>query len=424
MSATTPREIAEALERLRGAGARLRERSRRDVVRILGALLERLRDPTSEARRAWETALPAATGFSPPVVREGLALALAPWTAAALEALAGAEVGDSSERVDDAGRRSLHAGFETTAVVLGGALPTPTLPALLFPLVLGSPVLAKRSHHDPVTPDVVARTLAALDPGLGACLEIVTFDRADDPTLEALLAARCVVATGGDATIGSLAARVVPPRRFVGHAHRTSVAVVGPEALSGEALVETARDLALDVALWDQLGCLSPVSVYTIGEPGADAMAEALSESLARISVRLPRGRVSKAAEAAIAQARSEAEMRAAAGSRVSLHAGDDHTVVREADARPRPMPLHRFVRVVPVAGAGDLPSALSPFGPHLAGVAAAGFGAAHGEISRLLVEAGASRVCAPGRLQQPPLAWHHDGQPPLLSLSRIGDVE
>lgn len=427
MSGEKAGEVADALERLRGAGARLRQRRREDVVRVLGALLDRLRDPDAAERRAWEAALPEATGFTPAVVRAGLELALAPFGGAALESLADAAAGPQP----GAGRRSIVSGFETTAVILGGALPTPTLPALLFPLLLGSPVLAKTSHHDPVTASVIARTLSAIDPDLGACLEVVAFAGDDADTMARFLSARCVVATGSDATIASLAARVRPPRRFVGYGHRLSVAVVGPQALAGAALEETARGLATDVALWDQLGCLSPVSVYVSDGPGArggaagaDALAGALATALQRAGEALPRGRVPISAAAAIAQERGEAEMRAAAGRPVALIVGDDFTVVREADARPRPTPLHRFVRVMPVSGAGALESALLPIGPHLAGVALAGFGDDGGAMAELLVRAGASRVCPPGRLQQPPLAWHHDGLPPLLPLARIGDVE
>jgi hypothetical protein len=41
-----------------------------------------------------------------------------------------------------------------------------------------------------------------------------------------------------------------------------------------------------------------------------------------------------------------------------------------------------------------------------------------------VLVRSGASRLCAPGTLQCPPLAWHHDGMPVLTPMSRITDVE
>ena len=82
-----------------------------------------------------------------------------------------------------------------------------------------------------------------------------------------------------------------------------------------------------------------------------------------------------------------------------------------------RPAPLHRFVRVFPVADADALFAALTPYAKPLAGVALAGFGALHAPISNRLAELGASRVCAPGRLQAPPLDWPRDGHRVLASL-------
>ena len=81
-------------------------------------------------------------------------------------------------------------------------------------------------------------------------------------------------------------------------------------------------------------------------------------------------------AAAAIAHERAEAELRAAARGRAALLAGRTWTVVAEEDAQPRPAPLHRFVRVVAVRDTSGVLAALAPCGRHLAALGAAGFGA------------------------------------------------
>ena len=43
-------------------------------------------------------------------------------------------------------------GLETTTTVLGGAIPLPTIVALLAPLALRAPVLAKPAAYDALTP--------------------------------------------------------------------------------------------------------------------------------------------------------------------------------------------------------------------------------------------------------------------------------
>ena len=81
-------------------------------------------------------------------------------------------------------------------------------------------------------------------------------------------------------------------------------------------------------------------------------------------------------------------------------------------------------MRVCPVAGPEGLLAALAPHAAHLAAVAVAGFAAQTGELTRALADRGASRVCRPGRLQAPPLAWRREGLPVLGCLARFTNDE
>jgi hypothetical protein len=408
----TPEQVRARLAALRDAGARLRARPRGQVLAALCGVLDAWSDPRSPWRRELEAKLPEATGFARETVREGLARALAQWNGAALERLVGELRGEDAR------------GFATTAVVLAGAIPMPSLQALVAPLALGSPVLAKPASRDPVSAELVARSLAEADPDLGACVALAPLSRSDRGAIDALLEVECVVAFGDDATVASLAARTPASSRFVAHGHRASVAVLGREATFGPELRETSDALALDVALWDQQGCLSPIAVYCVEDDAASAagrVAEALAQALAAAAQRWPRGRVDAAAAAHFSAERAEAELRAAAGKGVALHAdpGGGFCVVREADARLRPAPLSRFVRVHPARDAAALRAALAPLRLHLAGVALAGFGARQGEVARELADFGATCVCPPGSLQAPPLSWESSGRGLLPSLAR-----
>jgi len=422
----TPEEITDRLAELREAGVKLRRRPARDTLAALAGVLELWRDPRSEWRRRLAAELPGATGFSPENVREGLARGLAPFSGDALLALARSELGDPTRL--DAASDCMLSGFDATAVVLAGAIPQPSLLALLAPLVLRSPVLAKPASRDPVTPGLVAASIAAVDPELARCIAIAPFSSHDDACLRALLAADCISATGSDASIAALAARVRPPRRVVSAGHRLSVAALGPDALDGAALATAAEGIALDVALWDQQGCLSPLAVYVVGgtDTTSDRVAESLARALEALERRLPRGKLDLEAGISFLHECDSAELRAAAGGPVRLLGGVSQrfAVVREADAAMRPAPLQRFVRVHPVGDARAFCTALRPLAPHLAGVAIAGFGPEADAVARGLAELGASRLCRPGELQAPPLAWHHDNRPVLLPLARFTDRE
>jgi hypothetical protein len=409
-------QVEGALAGLRDAGAALRALPIARLHTALADVLDAWRAPASPWQAELVERLPACTGFSPETVRRGLALGLAPYGGEALHALVRGELGGPAG-LDPRAACSWQ-GFPTTAVVLAGAIPLPTVPALVAPLALRSPVLVKPSAHDPVTAPLLARALGERLPELGDCVAVVDFRHDDAEALDALCTADCVVATGSDAAVGALAARVRGTRRFVGHGHRHSLALIGEEATRGAEGLRAARGVALDVALWDQLGCLSPLAAYVVGDlRAAERFADALATALGALERRMPRGRVEPAAAAAIARERAQAEMRAAGGEPVSLRVGPgtSWTVVCEAGLARRPAPLHRFVRVHAV-GEAELREALRD--APLAGVAVR---AAPGAT---LLDCGASRVCAPGRLQTPPLAWPRGGLGVLTSLARRVSLE
>jgi hypothetical protein len=321
------------------------------------------------------------------------------------------------------GSRSL-APFEWTSVLAGGSIPMPTLLSGLLPLVLGSPVLLRETSKDPITGALLKRSLESCDRDLARAFEAISFPSDDTNALESFLEAPCVVATGSDETIRSIEARLRPSQRFVAYGHRFSIAVVGQECATDAELLESmASGLASDIARWDQSGCLSPVVVYLldIDELDRGRIAQAIAEALDRVAESMPRGEIPREALASQALERSEARMRQASGRPVLVIEGKDSSVLLEDDARPRPAPLGRFVRLLPVDSEADLSRALEPFRGHLSNVALAGL--ASGESSALeaaMAALGVSRFTSPGRLQTPPIDWPHDGMPLLLPMARF----
>jgi acyl-CoA reductase-like NAD-dependent aldehyde dehydrogenase len=416
--------VREALARAREAGERLAARPLAARLEPLGAWLETLADPASAVRRELEATLPEATGYAPETLREGLARGLAPFRSEALRALVAAELGPAP----DAGRRAT--GFPVTAQLLAGAVPTATVPALLAPLVVGSPVVAKPPVHDPVTAPCLARSLAALDAELGACVQVVAFRGEEEGPLAALLEADCVVATGSDETVARVAARVAPPRRLVAYGHRLSLAVLGPDVLGDATRRRRALErLALDTALWDQQGCLSPLALYAVGDAAPrERLLDETARALAAAEARWPRGRLDPHTLGAARRERELAELRAAGGADLAWRADPEGrwTVVAEPDALFRGAPPARFLRIHPARDLAELARALAPVAPHLAAVAVDGFDdeATRRGLHDLLARRGASRICPPGSLQAPPLSWPHDNRPLLLPLTRLTSIE
>ncbi len=434
-----PDESAERVRADRGrllvAGEALRRLPSHERLARVAAVLERWTRPDSPWRRELIDALASASGFTQGTVREGLDAALRAWHPEALVDCGRREIAAQC----DAGRAL--APFEWTLVVAGGSIPMPTLLTALLPLALGSPVMLRESRHDPITPDLLARSLAECDETLARAFAPVRFPVEDAAAYAAALEAPCVVATGSDDTLRAIAARLDGRQRLVGYGHRFSIGVVGAGlAAEPRALGEVAHGFALDVARWDQSGCLSPLVVYLVDVPRTTAERFALSvaERLEELADTMPRGDLDPAAAITFADELASARMRSGpAGARVV--AGASWGVVLEADPTPRPTPLGRFLRLHPVDSDTALARALRPFHGHLSNAAVAGFAAEDPEpdadrrastsiseatIRNRLVDAGLSRITRPGRLQTPPVDWPRDGFPLFTPRARFVRAE
>ncbi len=412
--------VRAAQGRLARAGEALRARALPDRIAAVARVLDDWTKPDSPWRRELLESFSQTSLFDRATVAEGLESALRAWQPARFRAAAERELACVLADADGSAPRRALAPYDWTAVLAGGTIPMPTLLSSLLPLVLGSPVLLRETSKDPVTGDLLARSLAERDSDLARAFEPIEFATDDAEALASLLAAPCVVATGSDETMRAIASRLRPDQRFVAYGHRVSVVVLGSQTSSE--LDAIARGLALDVARWDQTGCLSPIAGYLVGLAEADcsAFARAVAEALEALSTTMPRGEIPVSSRALRSAEREGARMRAASG-RAMLIEGRDAVVVLESGASARPAPLHRFLRLVPVPSLAALPSALADLGAPLSNVAVAGFATAErAELDPILQRLGASRLARPGQLQTPPVDWPRDGLPLFVPLARF----
>jgi acyl-CoA reductase-like NAD-dependent aldehyde dehydrogenase len=283
-------------------------------------------------------------------------------------------------------------------------------------LAIGSAVLCKVAAGEPYLATAFAESVREADPALGESLAAVYWPGTSAPHLEAALrGAEAAVAYGSDESVRQVAARVRPGTLLLTYGHRLSLAVVGEGAPP-----DAAARAALDVAFYDQQGCVSPHTLYVLGD--AAAFAEAMGAALDRLEGLHPRGPLRPGEAAAIRQARDEAEWKP--GARLVGGAGDDlrwTVILDEADRALRPSPLMRTVRVHPLHTVAELPALVQAVRPWLQ---TCGFAGRPADAERLALLLGVSRICPLGRAQFPRLQWHHDGQAVLSRLVRWVDIE
>jgi len=371
------------------ARARLRGRPLRDTIAALAAAAERWRDDT-----ALRAELPTAAHLSPETIA-----AIVPIAADALDAAAMTELVER-EWGAGAAARPVPDGPALVAQVLASNVPALALPAIALGCLAGAAVLVKSGRDDPLSAPAFQHALAAVDPELAATVVTAYWPGGTVASADALLGrAQVVVVSGGDATLAALAPRL--GERLVAHGQRWSVAVIGRES-PGDA-----DAVALDVALHDQRGCLSPHAVYVAND--ARGFAERLAAALAAVAERLPPWPASLEARAGAQLDAAEAEWRT--GAAVSRGAGG--TVIHEDADAFRPTRGLRTVRVHSLPDPRALPELLRPGQVECVGIA----GVDAAALVPALRERGVSRLCPIGRMQRPPLSWPRGQLPPLGAL-------
>lgn len=164
-------------------------------------------------------------------------------------------------------------------VVLSANVVTAALRAIVLGLVSAPHVLVKPSRRDPELARMLVREIAPhLASGSLALTESLAADSDDE-----------VHAYGSDSTLAAIAAALPLRARLRGHGSGFGVAVID-ETTDLEA---AARGLARDIVAFDQRGCLSPrIAVALGGASRARSVALALSEALADLGKKIPRGKL------------------------------------------------------------------------------------------------------------------------------------
>lgn len=434
--ALTPADLESLSIRLRHAQETyLASRPIAEIVEAIDCTVQLWLDPQYPYRQQAEALLPVITHYSTPMLRHGLDNLLQGLRKDALWRLLRAELGDP--QVLDRFRPRPHAGGFTRAY--GPQLTThifsgnvPALPAwsLVCALLTKSASLGKSASEEPLFAALFARSLWEVCPELGSCLAVCWWQGGNtDLETVAFGHAEAVVAYGSETTISEIQCRVPAATRFLAYGHKLSFGVVGRESLSAEQAVQTARQAAYGVSVFDQQGCVSPHLLYVErgGDVSPQAFATLLAEGMAAMHAELPRGPLPLADSTAIRHLRGTYECRQLADDRVMLlcsEPGTAWTVIYETDAPFTASCLNRTVRVHPVDDVEDIPARLIPVRSYLQTAGVALPEPRLRELAEALGRLGVTRLCSLDRMPWPTMTWHHDGRGNLLDLLRWVDIE
>jgi Acyl-CoA reductase (LuxC) len=393
-----PSDIASAAARLRG-GRNAAPDARR-AAEVLSRTIELWRDKHYARRCDAIARITTQSGYSVPLLESSIDALLKPFTPAALNSLA------ARASLDGRPDRPRVIGFIMAGNVAGAGLHE-----IAIALIAGAGVLIKTASAEPVFFDQFACTLAELDREFVSRIAVFNWGRPRDD-LTAAMVANCdrVVAYGDDATIESLHNQGA----VIGFGSRVSGAIVAPDALSPERIDAVAESLARDVALFEQLGCLSPhhILVISTSHDASRDFAARIASALERLAVSMPPAKIPLRDAAEIVGIRERARWRRIAGEPIDLFEGArlGWTVISEPAKAFKVSPGFRTVYVSGMRDESELRACLGTTSGRIEAIAVAGGDTANRWIPEILDGLGVSYVSAPGEMQSPPLLWRHGG--------------
>jgi len=245
-----------------------------------------------------------------------------------------------------------------------------------------------------------AVTLKVSDKDSGVCPLLVQCAREFELPLSmttersALKQVDLVIAMGSDETISSIRSTLDPQTRFLGFGHRFSLAWVPADQATN---LSSWRQLAIDLALHDSRGCMSPLAVFTDGHP--ESLVPLAQQAMREAESALPRGGI---AGIEGAQIRSRNALAQAAGTATSSEKWSIHLL---PVAYFEPVALPRSMAIYTCDTREDALTALEPYSRWISVV-----GLPDASPAQPWLDLGAERTCALGDMQRPPLVRLHNG--------------
>ena len=266
------------------------------IIDAIDRAVQRWLDPRDPMRQRADQILPRLTGWDDEMLRQGLNATLKTYRALQLHRFV-VEDFDNPKLLDEFQPRP-QGGWarafspELLVHVWAGNVPGLPLWSMISGLMVKAGGLGKVARAEPLMAGWFAQTLAEVEPRLADCLAVVWWPGGDAPTETQVFGlADQVLAYGGDETLADLRTRVPVGTPLQLHGHKLSLGLVSAQALGVRQSQITARQAALDVVRYEQMGCYSPQAFYVErgGQVSPRDWCDALAGELSALQHKFPR---------------------------------------------------------------------------------------------------------------------------------------
>jgi hypothetical protein len=403
------------------------------IIEAVDRAVQRWLDPDYSLRQLADRTLPIVTGWDPEMIRQGLNATFKTYRATQLHRFV-AEDFDNPKLLDEFQPRP-KGGFaralspDLLVHVWAGNVPGLPLWSLISGLLVKAGSLGKVARAEPLMAGWFAQTLVEVEPRLKDCLAVVWWPGGDSTVERQVFGlADHVLAYGGDTTLADLRTRVPVGTPLQLHGHKLSLGLVSQEALGVREAQVCARQAALDVVRYEQMGCYSPQAFYVErgGRVSPRDWCDLLATELSALQRRYPRPTPELSDAMNVANwVQSRAWSRDAHEYTVLGDEHDDWRVLFTEHAHAlSPSALLRSVEVMAIDSLDTVPDLLEPGRHWLQTVGLATTPERLLPLASTLGQVGVTRVCALGSMTAPEAGWHHDGRFSLLDLVRMVEVE
>lgn len=158
-----------------------------------------------------------------------------------------------------------------------------------------------------------------------------------------------IVVWGGEQAVRAYRSDLPARTRFVVFGPKLSLSMITEKGLSERGRENLAKDLAMEMSIWDQNACTAPQICYVQGKENAYQLGEALANELEAIQPEIPTGAVDINTAVEIRKLRTLFEVNQLVGKSGFWSSGEDLTwsVFVDEDIDLQPSPLNRTIRVV-----------------------------------------------------------------------------
>lgn len=362
------------------------------IVHTLGELSRRWLDRNYSFRKKAVRRLTRKSGFTENASHKLLDGLFGELTVPKLLRLLKIELGDPL--LLDGFRKNRASGHQNRAMgprlvthIFSSNVPNPSIVSFILGMLTKSKNVGKVSSKDKGFLDIYLDSLKSVDSKL-ASTSILLKPNDRKALLRSIQGSDLVVVYGDDRTLREIRKDIPPKTQFIGYGHRVSMSIYSKEVLTKRNFSRLARNTVFDIWMMDQRGCLSPSVIYL--EEGGEVSPLVFSQKVKALLSR--RGQWLALYEDKVS------DFPKAAGSKViHFQAFKNNEQIYKKLER-----ISASLQSVSLEAGSKRRQAMAL------------------KLSQL----GVNRICRAGRMQYPPITWHHDGMPNIASWVRWTDLE